>query len=426
MRIIRGISAARKALARRSRPGLATDSREQAVRDIIADVARRGDAAVLDYTERFDGVRPASLEVSREEIEPARANVRPELMAALELAAGRIRRFATSQLESLHDGAADPRLGWRVRPLGRVGLYAPHGTAAYPSTVLMTAIPARTAGVSEVVLATPPGRDGTIPATTLAAAALAGVDRIFRMGGAQAMAAMALGTESVPRVDKLAGPGNIYVTLAKKLLYGTVGIDGLQGPSEVLIIADESARAADCAADLLAQAEHDALASSLLVTTSPALAEAVSAEVARQLAELPRRSPAEQSLKANGLIIVVDSPDEAVELATSFAPEHLLLLVANPEWYIERAVAGCIVSGPKATIALGDYVEGPNHVLPTAGTARFTSPLSVLDFVRTTNVIHVDAKSLRELGPAAVTIARSEGLEAHARAIEKRLKDTGE
>ena len=400
------------------------------VRRIIRDVRDRGDQALTDYTEKLDGPRlsPEQLRVPPEEIERAVEQCPPEFISALKLAADRIDRFQRSILseapEALEEDGRATRI--RYRPVDSAAAYVPGGTASLASTVLMTLIPARVAGVERLVMATPPLPDGGISAGRLVAASVAGVEEIYRLGGAQAIAALAFGTDTVRPVDFIAGPGNIYVTLAKKLLYGTVGIDGLQGPSEVLIIADESARAADCAADLLAQAEHDTLASSLLVTTSPALAEAVSAEVARQLAELPRRSPAEQSLKANGLIIVVDSPDEAVELATSFAPEHLLLLVANPEWYIERAVAGCIVSGPKATIALGDYVEGPNHVLPTAGTARFTSPLSVLDFVRTTNVIHVDAKSLRELGPAAVTIARSEGLEAHARAIEKRLKDTGE
>jgi histidinol dehydrogenase len=287
----------------------------------------------------------------------------------------------------------------------------------------MTAVPAKVAGVPEVILATPRGKDGTLPAATLAAADIAGVDRIFSIGGAQAIAALALGTGSVPRVDKVCGPGNIYVMLAKKLLFGTVGIDALQGPSEVLIIADDTANPEYCAADLLAQAEHDELAEAILVTTSAELAERVTAEVSRQLRDLSRKEIAEASLERNGIIVLVDSMDEAVELANLYAPEHLLLMVDGAESYVDRLFnAGCIVLGDRATVVLGDYVEGPSHVLPTQGTARFSSPLSVLDFVRLTNVISVDRNSLEELGPAAMAIAGFEGFDAHVRAVERRLK----
>jgi len=424
MRVIRGIAAGREALSRRVLAAAEdADEREQAVRRILGDVARRGDAAVREYTLQFDHVTLESVEVSRNEIAEAHRHIDPALLSALRLASRRIRDFHTRQMEVVRSGWTGTGLGWLVRPLGRVGVYAPHGTAPYPSSLLMTAVPAKVAGVSEVIVATPRGPDGVLPAATLVAADIAGVDRIFSIGGAQAIAALAFGTESVPRVDKICGPGNVYVMLAKKLVFGVVGIDALQGPSEVLIIADDTADPGWCAADLLAQAEHDELAEAVLVTTSAALADRVVSEVREQLRQLSRRETATRSLEKTGRMVVVDTMEEAVELANLYAPEHLLLMVENADSYLPRLVnAGCIVLGDRATVALGDYVAGPSHVLPTQGTARFSSPLSVLDFVRLTNVIREEGDLLRELGPAAVTIARFEGLDAHVRAVEKRLR----
>jgi histidinol dehydrogenase len=286
----------------------------------------------------------------------------------------------------------------------------------------MTVIPAKVAGVKEIVMVTPPKSDGKIPPATLAAAEVAGVDRVFGIGGAQAIAALAYGTESVPRVDKICGPGNIFVVLAKKLVYGAVAIDGLQGPSEVVIIADGSADPQYCAADLLAQAEHDPLASAILVTTSAKLAEAVKKEVERQLTELPRKTVAAEALK-NGMIVIVESLEEAFDLANLYAPEHLLLMMKDAHSYINKVTsAGCVIAGQSATVVLGDYVAGPSHVLPTGGTARFSSPLNIMDFVKFINVIKADDAILKRVGGAASIIARAEGLDAHARAIEIRLK----
>jgi histidinol dehydrogenase len=285
----------------------------------------------------------------------------------------------------------------------------------------MTAIPARVAGVKEVIMVTPPKADDKIPPETLVAAAVAGVDRVFKIGGAQAIAALAYGTESVPAVDKICGPGNIFVVLAKKLVYGSVAIDGLQGPSEILIIADDSANPEYCAADLLAQAEHDPLASTILVTTSASLAEQVLRDVEQQLTTLPRRTVATEVLK-NGIIAIVNDLGDAIALANLYAPEHLLLMVKDPDKYINMVTnAGCIISGQYGTVALGDYIAGPSHVLPTGGTARFSSPLNVMDFVKFINVIKADEALLKKVGVAASIMAKSEGLEAHARAIEMRL-----
>ena len=426
MKVVRGLKAGREALSRQVLWGpVGGDEREQVVRDIINDVARRGDAAVREYTERFDGVDLGSLEVSRDEIAGSYERLAPDLLAALKLAAERIRAFHKEQMKAIRSGSAGEGLSWLVRPLSRVGVYAPHGTAPYPSSVLMTAVPAKVAGVPEVVLATPRGADGSLPAATLVAADIAEVDRVFSIGGAQAIAALALGTESVPRVDKVCGPGNIYVMLAKKLLFGVVGIDGLQGPSEVLIIADGAANPEYCAADLLAQAEHDELAEAVLVTTSAGFADRVIGEIERQLQGLSRKAMAAASLAQNGKIVLVGTMDEAVELANLYAPEHLLLMVERAELHVDRLLdAGCIVLGDRATVVLGDYVAGPSHVLPTQGTARFSSPLSILDFLKLTNVISVGENSLVELGPSAMAIAGFEGLDAHAQAVERRLRDT--
>jgi len=411
------------ALRQRLRELFAVDDPEPAVRQIIDEVRKRGDSALLDYTLKIDGIELTSLEITKKQISSAYRQVDTELVSALKLAADRIRSFHTAQKDSIWGGVAKAGLGQLVRPLARVGVYAPGGTASYPSTVLMTAIPARVTGVKEVILTTPPSQDGVVPPLTLVAADIAEVDRIFSVGGAQAIAALAFGTKSIPRVDKICGPGNIFVVLAKKLVYGVVGIDGLQGPSEVLIIADETANPEYCAADLLAQAEHDPLASAILLTTSRRVADKVSQEIERQLENLPRQAIAAESLENRGMIIVVASVDEALELANLYAPEHLCLMIDKADSYIDQVSnAGCIVVGENSTVVLGDYVAGPSHVLPTGGTARFSSPLNVVDFIKLTNIVNIDEASLKKLGRAAQAMARAEGLEAHAKAIEKRLE----
>ena len=438
MRVIEGFQSAKSALSRQAPTDLYstspvlrqrlkelfdTDNPERAVRQIIGEVRRGGDNALFDYTQKIDGIELASLEITKEQVTRAYREVNAELVSALRLAAERILTFHAAQKDSIWGGVTKPGSGQLVRPLERVGVYVPGGTASYPSTVLMTAIPAKVAGVKEIILTTPPKSDGTVPPLTLVAADIAQVDRIFSVGGAQAIAALAFGTESIPRVDKICGPGNIFVMLAKREVYGAVGIDGLQGPSEVVIITDETANPEYCAADLLAQAEHDPLASAILITTSRQLADKVNREVARQLDTLPRQAIAAEALESGGTIAVVASIDEAVELANLYAPEHLCLMVDEASSYIDRVShAGCIVAGKKATVVLGDYVAGPSHVLPTGGTARFSSPLNVSDFLKLTNVITVGEDSLEELGPAATDLARAEGLEAHARAVEKRLE----
>ena len=439
MRIIKGFQPAKSALSRRPGAEFALDSPalrqrikevfeteispEQAVRRIIDEVRSRGDSALFDYTLKIDGVKLTSLEVSKKQIASAYHEVDKELVSALKLAAERIRSFHLEQKRSIWSSAAKPGLGQLIRPLERIGAYAPGGTACYPSTVLMTAIPARVAGVKEIILVTPPRANGAVPPPTLVAADIAQVDRIFSIGGAQAIAALAFGTESIPKVDKICGPGNIFVILAKKLVYGMVDIDGLQGPSEVLIIADETANPKYCAADLLAQAEHDPLASAILITTSRWLADEVKREVKQQLKGLERQAIAAESLQSRGLIIVVADLDEAIELANLYAPEHLCLMVTGADAYVERiSNAGCIFIGDNSTVVLGDYVLGPSHVLPTGATARFGSPLNILDFVKFMNLVNVDKASLQQLSKAAAIMARAEGLEAHARAVEKRLE----
>jgi len=410
-------------LKKRLKQIFGTEDPEQAVRQIIDEVQSRGDAALFDYSLKIDHIPLKSLEVGRQQATKARQQVDAELVSALELAAERIRSFHVAQRDGVLSGVDRMGSGTLLRPLERVGIYAPGGTAIYPSTVLMTAIPARVAGVDQVILATPPGPDGRVPAATLVAADIARVDRIFCLGGAQAIAALALGTETVPKVDKVCGPGNIFVMLAKKLVYGVVDIDGLQGPSEVVIVADEKANPAYCAADLLAQAEHDPLASAILITNSQPLTDEVNKEVDKQMATLERRTIAAESLAGEGMIAVVASIDEAVELANLYAPEHLCLDIEGAKYYIDKITnAGCVFIGDKPTVVLGDYVAGPSHALPTGGTARFSSPLNITDFIKYINVVTVDDTSLKELGPAAITIARAEGLEAHARAVEKRLE----
>lgn len=438
MRIVRDLEAAKSLLLKRSPIELAADSPalkqrirdvfsreltlDEAVARILSEVRARGDSALFDYGRSIDGVELNQLEVTQEEIAESRNVVGKELMSALELAAERVRSFHVAQKRNLGLEFVEGGLGFLVRPLERVGIYVPGGKASYPSTVLMTAIPARVAGVGEVVVATPPAPDGTVPATTLAAAGIAGVDRIFKVGGAQAVAAMAYGTESVPRVDKICGPGNIFVTLAKKQVYGTVAIDGLYGPTETVILADDSANPVFCAADLLAQAEHDEMASAVLITMSPRLADEVSEEVERQLTDLERQAIARQSLENNGAIVVVAGIDEAIELVNLYAPEHLCLAMKDARSYLDRIhhAGGVFVETPET---LGDYTAGPSHVMPTGGTARFSSPLSVLDFLKFSTLVDLDDEALQALGPASASIARAEGLSAHALSVERRLED---
>jgi histidinol dehydrogenase len=425
VKIIEGYEAMKAALSSRraaSLPG--ADDREQAVREIINGVRKRGDAALFEYTEKFDGVRPAKLEVDSSQVERAYREVDKDLRDALELAAGRVAAFHERQAQALLRDSAGESLGWLVRPLRRVGVYAPGFMAPLPSTVLMTAVPARVAGVKEVVLVTPPGKNGSVSPVTLAAAKIAGVDRVFSVGGAQAITALAFGTESVPRVDKVCGPGNIYVTLAKKMVFGAVGIDGLYGPSEVVIVADETANPAYCAADLLAQAEHGSGPSAILITDSHRLAEAVNGEITEQIKSLKRRDIIEESLEGRGLIAVVDGITEAVDLANLYAPEHLCLVVKDADKWAGSVVnAGCLFIGESSLEVIVDYVAGPSHVLPTEGTARFSSGLNVLDFIKIISTVSTNRNEIKSLGGAASVIARAEGLDAHARAVEKRLED---
>ena len=409
------------ALAGRLEKMFGTANPEQAVKSIINQVRDGGDAAIINLTAQIDGVKLEAIEVPKREISDARRKMDGELLSALKLAADRIKAFHEKQKDNVCRELAADGAGQLTRPLEKVGIYVPGGTASYPSTVLMTAVPARVAGVKEVIMATPPGKDAVVPAATLAAADIAGVDRVFKMGGAQAIAALAYGTESVPRVDKIFGPGNIFVVLAKKLVYGAVAIDGLQGPSEVMIIADETARAEYCAVDLLAQAEHDVLASVILVTTSRALAGEVERELAKQLKGLSRQAIINESLK-KGVIALVDSIDQAVELANRYAPEHLCLMVKDADKYLKKINnAGCVLVGDYATVVLGDYIAGPSHVLPTGGTARFSSPLNITDFIRFINTVNIDEAGLKRLGESVIKLAKAEGLDAHARAVARRL-----
>jgi histidinol dehydrogenase len=423
MRIIEDFEKAKSLLSRQTpvQEGTEYNEREQSVREIINDVRRRGDAALFDYVEKFDGVKLTSLETSQQQISDALSKVDSELLSALKLAAERITAFHKKQKEKLlHDDTGES-LGWLIRPLKRVGVHAPGFQAPLPSSLLMTVIPAKVAGVEEVILVTPPAKQGGVSPTTLVAASIAGVDRVFSVGGAQAMAALAYGTESIPNVDKICGPGNIYTLLAKKLLYGVVGIDGLYGPSEVLIIADDTINPEYCAADLLAQAEHT-MGSAILVTTSSDLANRVNSEVEKQLGELSNPSVAAESVESRGMIVIVKNFDEGIELANLYAPEHMCLVFENAESYIDRVSnTPCLFIGENSVETLVDYVAGPSHVLPTEGTARFSSPLNILDFVKLINLINMNESDIRELSKATSIIARAEGLEAHARAAEKRI-----
>jgi histidinol dehydrogenase len=392
---------------------------EAAARAVIEEVRARGDQAVIDLTRRFENRALTSLEIPRETWAAEARRTDPAVRAALERAAARIRAFHEREREhvsrSFEYEADGVRLGSQVTALGRVGLYVPGGTARYPSTVLMTALPARVAGVAEVVMATP----GPSP-ETLAAAEVAGVDRVFAIGGAQAIAALAYGTASVPRVDKIVGPGNAYVTAAKRLVYGDVGIDFLAGPTEVAIAADTSADPAWVAADLLAQAEHDPLSVPLLVAVGRPIAERIVAEVDRQLQSLPRRAIAEQALREQGLAVVVGDPEAAVALINQVAPEHAGLALAEARGLAARVTAGAVFIGHYASEAVGDYFAGPSHVLPTGGSARFSSPLGVGDFLKRTSTIEYTAAALATQVDDIVRLAQVEGLEAHGRAVAAR------
>jgi histidinol dehydrogenase len=400
---------------------------ERATTEILAAVRARGDAALLEYTARFDLWTPASAAALVVPLDEAHAALRALPAAereALEFAASRIRDFHERQRQDSwrfeKDGTV---LGQQVTPLDRVGLYVPGGKAAYPSSVLMSAVAAKVAGVRELVMTTPtPG--GTINASVLAAAALAGVDRIVRVGGAQAVAALAFGTATVPAVDKIVGPGNAYVAAAKRRVFGRVGIDMVAGPSEVLVVADGSANADWVAMDLFSQAEHDEIAQAILVSPDAALIERVAASMRRQIEGLPRRAIVEASLAARGALIRVRDLDEACDIANRIAPEHLELAVADPERLLAKIRhAGAIFLGHHASESLGDYCAGPNHVLPTSRTARFSSPLGVYDFQKRSSVIGVTPEAARRLGKASATLARAEGLEAHARSAEWRMAD---
>ena len=401
---------------------------ERATAAILDDVRERGDAALLEYTERFDRWRPGSaagLGVPVGEARAALASLGAAERRALEFAADRIRAYHERQRQDSWR-VAEPDgtvLGQQVTPLDRVGLYVPGGKAAYPSSVLMSAVAAKVAGVPELVMVTPTP-DGQLNAPVLAAAAIAGVDRIVRVGGAQAVGALAFGTETVPAVDKIVGPGNAYVAAAKRRVFGRVGIDMVAGPSEVLVIADASAHADWVAMDLFSQAEHDEIAQAILLTPDARLADAVAASMRRQVAQMPRRRIIEASLAARGAIVVVRDLDEACALANRIAPEHLELAVADPEALLPRIRhAGAIFMGHHASESLGDYCAGPNHVLPTSRTARFSSPLGVYDFQKRSSVIGVSRAGAATLGRAAATLARAEGLEAHARSAEWRLEE---
>ena len=399
---------------------------EQVVLDIIADVRNRGDAAVLELTCRFDRLSASSLselEVSPAEIEAAFAQVKQADVAALRLAVERVARFHEKQKQQTWISTEEPdiMLGQKVTPLQRVGIYVPGGKASYPSSVIMNAVPARVAGVGEIIMVAPtPG--GEINPHVLVAAKLSGVDRIFRIGGAQAVAALAYGTATIPRVDKITGPGNIYVATAKKLVFGQVGIDMIAGPSEILVISDGSGNPSHIAADLLSQAEHDELASSILITTSRAFGEQVAAEVERQLSELSRESIARASWDKYGAVIVADGLDEVIEFSNRIAPEHLELAVTDPFAILPRITnAGAIFMGHWTPEAAGDYLAGPNHTLPTGGTARFFSPLSTDDFVKKSSIVYFSEFGLKRLGDDIVRIAGLEGLEAHGKSVSKRL-----
>ncbi|KWX85990.1 histidinol dehydrogenase [Paenibacillus riograndensis] len=407
-----------------------TPEQNKAVKEIVADIKQEGDAALLRYTERFDGaaLTAAGLRVTEEELQAAYGRVEESFVTAIRAAAANIRAFHARQkrnswMDLQPDGTI---LGQIIRPLKRVGVYVPGGKAAYPSSVLMNVIPAQIAGVPEIVMVTPPSTGGTegIDPYILVAAAEAGVTEIDRVGGAQAIAALAFGTASIAPVDKICGPGNIYVALAKREVYGAVDIDSIAGPSEIVVLADDTAEAAYVAADLLSQAEHDEMASAILVTPSPRLAEAVAAEVERQLQELPRESIARASVDNYGAIIVVDSLAEGISVVNRLAPEHLEIVTEDPMGLLGSIEnAGAVFLGPYSSEPVGDYFAGPNHIIPTNGTARFSSPVDVDDFIKKSSLIYYSKEALLQDGATIIELARREGLEGHARAIEIRLQN---
>jgi len=396
------------------------------VSEIIGDVKKRGDTALLEYTEKFDKAKLSSLAVSEEEIEEAFAEVDPDFIRILNAAAENIRNFHSRQVRTgfMIDDGDGIVLGQKIIPVEKAGIYVPGGTAAYPSTVLMDSIPAKLAGVPQIVMVTPPGKDGKVSAPILAAAKIAGVDRIYKVGGAQAIAALAYGTESIPKVDKIVGPGNAFVAEAKKQVFGQVSIDMIAGPSEILCVADASSDAAHVAADMLSQAEHDKMASAVLVTDSMELALAVQSEIERQLPLLKREEIARASIETNGKIIVAGSIAEAVDIANDIAPEHLELCVDDPfAWADEIRNAGSVFLGRFCPEAVGDYFAGPNHTLPTSGTARFASPLSVDDFIKKTQYIYYNENALANAAKDIAAFAQKEGLTGHARSALIRTED---
>lgn len=393
------------------------------VADILAEVRQKGDAVLLAYAKQFDKADLQELEVSKAEIDAAFQKVEPAFIAVLQQAAENIRAFHRRQVRNSFVITGDGIVtGQKITPIAKVGLYVPGGTAAYPSTVLMDAIPAKIAGCKEICITTPALPDGSINPVILAAAKIAGVDRIFKTGGAQAVAALAYGTQSVPKVDKIVGPGNAFVAEAKRQVFGLVAIDMIAGPSEILVIADGKSNAAYVAADMLSQAEHDKMASAVLVTDSMALAGAVSAELERQLALLPREEIARTSIEQNGKIIVADRLDDVIAVANEIAPEHLELCVDNPFDYLDKIEnAGSIFLGRYCPEALGDYFAGPNHTLPTSGTARFSSPLSVDDFVKKSQYTYYTKDALGAVADQIALFAQKEGLEAHAKSVTIRM-----
>jgi len=399
---------------------------EEVVRPILTEVREKGDTALLEYARRFDGasLTPGTLRVTPDEVKQAFDHLQPEAIEALRLAAARIEQFHRRQLPHswflTEEGAV---LGQLCRPLDAVGIYIPGGKAVYPSTVLMNGVPAAVAGVERRVLCTPVTAGLTVHPAVLVAASLAGIAEIYKVGGAQAIAALAYGTDSIPRVDKIVGPGNMYVATAKRLVAGVVGIDGIAGPTEVVVVADETGDPAYIGADLLAQAEHDEMAMTVCITVSEALAKAVVVELKRQLADLPRRRIAEASLAYNGAVLVVPTLDAAFALVNRIAPEHVELHCQDPWSHLDRIRhAGAVFMGAFSPEALGDYLAGPNHVLPTGGTARFASPLSVEDFLHRTSLLHFTEEGLKRLAGPAVTLASLEGLDGHARAVRIRQR----
>ena len=408
-----------------SRSQFSHDDVNAIVKDILDDVKLRGDQALYDYNKKFDNVSFSSLQVTEKEIEDAFNRLDKELLEVIRYSHENIVRYHTKQkrndfLDKDTDGVI---LGQIINPIEKVGIYVPGGTAAYPSTVLMNAVPAKVAGVEEIVMVTPPNEDGTISDVILAAAKIAGVTKIFKVGGAQAVAALSYGTETIPAVYKIVGPGNIFVAMAKKMVFGEVAIDMVAGPSEVLIISDDSSNPVHIAADLLSQAEHDKLAACILVTTSEELAKLVAVEIESQLAELPRQEIARESINNNGRIIIAKSIEEAILISNEIAPEHLELAVMDPFALLSKIKnAGSIFLGHNTPEPLGDYLAGPNHTIPTSGTAKFASPLSVDDFIKKSSVIYYSKEALEKVKDKVILFAESEGLTAHANSVRKRFK----